>query len=300
MQRGSWRLPFRVLNQAFWKFFKDGGPFMARGLAFGILIYCIPLALLTVTALSYALASSSEALFWVRQLAQALIPQFQTQFSAYVTAIVRNRGMLGTAGVLSFIFASSTTFGSLRLVLNTVFQATEQRGVVGGKIMQIVMMLATSALLFVIIGVVYTLTLIQGLATTLPLWRTLARGLERQVPRFSDFIHPVSLTLAGLVTFSATVALVWFLYRFSPARRPRNEALLVGATTTAALFEISKFAFTWYVASDKGTTALYGTLSTLAFFFVWIYYASAVFVFGAEVSWAFDQNRKRGKKRRAA
>ena len=111
MRRHNGAMPFRILKQAFWKFYKDEGPFMARGLAFGLLIYAIPLALLSVTALSYALTSSNRALYFVQGLAQVLIPEFQKQFSSYIETIVSNRGLLGTAGVLSFLFASSTTSG---------------------------------------------------------------------------------------------------------------------------------------------------------------------------------------------
>jgi YihY family inner membrane protein len=175
--------------------------------------------------------------------------------------------------------------------LNTVFRAEEHRGIVRGKIMEFVMMFVTSALLFVILAIVYSLTLIEGVARALPLWRSLARALERY-PRFHDLIHPASLLLASVVTFVATVILFWFLYRFSPARHPGNGSLLVGAIAGAALFELSKFAFGWYIASAKSATALYGTLSGIAFFFAWLYYASSVFVFGAEVSWACEQLRK--------
>jgi uncharacterized BrkB/YihY/UPF0761 family membrane protein len=41
----------------------------------------------------------------------------------------------------------------------------------------------------------------------------------------------------------------------------------------------------------QGTTALYGTLSGMAFFFLWVYYACVVFVLGAEVSWVFEHKR---------
>ncbi|HEX4998971.1 MAG TPA: YihY/virulence factor BrkB family protein [Terriglobia bacterium] len=289
-------MPFRVLKSALWKFFEDDGPFMARGLAFGLLIYCIPLALMTVTALSYLLASSSGALTWVRQLTGALIPQFEKQFNNYLNTVVQNRGLLGLASFLAFLFASSTTFGSMRLVLNTVFGAKESRGIVHGKIMEMVMMVLTSAVVFVIMSVVYLLTLVESLAAALPLWKTGIRAIEQVFPRFHAFVHPLSLVLASVVTFTATVVMFWFLYRFTPARRPGNEALFIGATVAAALFEISKFAFAWYVASAHRTTALYGTLSGLAFFLVWMYYASAVFVFGAEISSALDQQRKRKKR----
>ena len=92
------RLPFRILKDAIWKYYEDDGPFMARGLAFGLLIYCIPLALLTVSVLSYTLVGSDRALAWVRGVSLSLMPQFYDEFTSYLTSIVNNRGLLGAAG----------------------------------------------------------------------------------------------------------------------------------------------------------------------------------------------------------
>src|SRR5436190_16381841 len=71
--------PLRILRDGVAKFYNDDGSFMARGLAFSLLIYCIPLALLTVSALSYTIVSSDRALYWVRGLSEALIPQFRDE-----------------------------------------------------------------------------------------------------------------------------------------------------------------------------------------------------------------------------
>lgn len=269
---------------ALWKFFADDGLFMARGLAFSLLIYCIPLSLLTVSGLSYTLASSDTALRWVRRLAQVLMPQFRDDFSQYLGSIISNRGLLSFAGFIAFIFVSSTTFGSLRLVLNKVFGATESRGILHGKAMEVVMMLATSLTFFVVITLVYGVTLVQGVVLSLSLTRRMLSGLSSEFPALYGYLHPAAIFFTGAGSFAATIGLFWFLYRVPPAKAPRAKSLLVGALSGAALFEISKVAFAWYIRSAEGTTALYGTFSALIFFFLWLYYACAVFVFGAEVS----------------
>jgi membrane protein len=268
-------LPLRIFKDAIWKYYEDDGPFMARGLAFGLLIYCIPLSLLAVSALSYTLVSSDRALGWVRNFSLALMPQFYDEFINYLSAIISNRGLLGAAGFGALILVSSTTFGSLRIVLNKIFRVKETRGIIHGKLMEIVMMVATSTLTFVVIVIVYAITVAQGIISN----------------RLTIGIHPNMVLIGTIGSFFATVALFWFLYRFSPSKRPRGSSLLAGAVTAAILFEISKIAFGWYVRSTAGTSAVYGTLSGLVFFFLWMYYACVVFLIGAEVAWVFE-NRK--------
>jgi membrane protein len=269
---GELWLPFIILKRAIWRYYEDDGPFMARGLAFGLLIYCIPLALLTVSALSYTLVSSERALGWLRNFALALMPQFYDEFTNYLSQIVSNRGVLGLAGFISFFIVSSTTFGSLRFVLNRCFKSNDTRGIIHGKAMEVVMMTVTSLLTFLVIVIVYGVILVQGIFAN----------------RFPASTYPSTFIVGAVGSFLATVALFWFLYRFSPAKSPRNRSLLVGAVTAAALFEVSKIAFGWYVRSTQGTTAVYGTLSGLVFFFLWVYYSCAVFIIGAEVASTFD------------
>jgi membrane protein len=269
-------LLLRILKDAIWKYYQDDGPFMARGLAFGLLIYCIPLGLLAVSALSFTLVSSDRALAWVRNFALALMPQFYDEFIGYLSATINNRGVLGVAGFGALILVSSTTFGSLRIVLNKVFCVRETRGIIHGKAMEIVMMMATSALTLIVIVIVYAITIAQGIiANRLPI-----------------SVNPNMVIIGTVGSFLATVALFWFLYRFSPAQTPGGLALLAGAVTAAVLFEVSKIAFGWYVRSTAGTPAIYGTLSGLVFFFLWMYYACVVFLIGAEVAWVFENRRR--------
>lgn len=266
----------KTITGAFRKFYEDDGTFLASGLAFGLLFYCVPFALLSVSALSYTIVKFDTALAWVRRISVNLIPQSHDVFDNFITSVVAKRGALGLFGFIAFLLASSTTFGSVRLVLNRVFGGHESRGLVRGKVMEIAMMIGTSLLFFVIICVVYLINLVESIAANF--W-------------FGKYLHPGIALVWWAVGLLSTFALFWFLYRFSPSETLSPSGLLVASVTSTVLFQVSKWAFGVYLRYAQTTTAIYGALSALVFFFLWLYYASIIFVFSAEVGCVFDRRR---------
>jgi membrane protein len=264
----------KIFTAAFRKFNQDDGTFLASGLAFGLLFYCVPFALLTVSALSYTFVKSDTALAWIRRISLNLMPHSSDVFDSLVTSIVARRGLLGVFGFVAFLLASSTTFGSVRLVLNRIFGCRETRGLVQGKLMEVVMMIGTSLLFFAIIAVVSAINLVHSIVANLP---------------FEKYIHPGIVFAGSSVGFLSTFALFFFLYRFSPSETLSSPALLVASITATGLFQVSKWAFGLYLRYAQTTTAIYGALSALVFFFLWLYYACTIFVFSAEVGFVFDR-----------
>jgi membrane protein len=266
-----------IFRDAVRKFYADDGPFLASGLAFGLLVYCIPFALLSVSALSLVLASSSTAFSWLRQLSQTLIPHLHKDFDNAITALVDKRALLSLFGFIAFLFASSTTFGTVRLILNRVFHAKESRGVIHGKFMEIVLMLGTSVVIFVFADIVYLINIVHSMLETY---------------RYEKFIHPGIAVIASVIAIASTFALFWFLYHFSPAQTLSRNGLLVAASAATALFQVSKWAFGAYLQYAKTTTAVYGALSAAVFFLMWLYYSSFIFILSAEIGWSFDKHAR--------
>ena len=264
-----------IIRDAFGKFYKDEGPFLASGLAFGLLVYCIPFALLSVTALSVVLSSSSTAFSWMRELTTTLIPHSHAEFDNAIAQLVKKRALLSVFGFIAFMFASSTTFGSVRLVLNRIFHAREHRGVIHGKLMEIVLMLGTSLVVFVFADVVYLINVFHSMISTF---------------RYERFIHSELVIIGSLLAIASSFFLYWFLYHFSPAERLSRHGVLVAAGAATALFQFSKWVFGVYLNYAKTTTAVYGALSAAVFFLLWLYYCSVVFILGAEIGWSFDKN----------
>jgi membrane protein len=267
------RLAWLMLKQTVKQFFADNGLFLASGLAFNLLLYSVPLALLMISLLGYTVLDSERAVHEVQSVLQRILPRSQQALAENLGAIVANRGLLGAAGGLSFFVFSSTLFGSVRIVLNLVFQAGQPRGFLEGIGRDILMMLLTAALLALAIGAVSVLTFVQAFGNELPLLSLLPQpGLA------------AASKLLGVVL---TSTLLYVLYRFSPARSLSHRALLVASVTGTLLYQLAMWGFAWYVFFAQDTIALYGALGGLLFFLLWLYYAAAVFIVGAEVGWAY-------------
>src|SRR5215471_8074174 len=176
----------KIISSAFRKFYDDDGTFLASGLAFGLLFYSVPFALLTVSALSYTIVRSDTALAWLRRISTNLIPHSQDVFDNFIVSVIARRGLLGFFGFVAFLLASSTTFGSVRLVLNRVFGCRESRGIVQGKAMEIVMMFGTSLLFFLIICVVYVINVVDSILSNL--W-------------FEKYVHPELVAMGWIAGF---------------------------------------------------------------------------------------------------
>jgi len=278
-RRADFRLPWLVLKGTITKFFRDDGPFLASGLAFDLLLSCIPFALLIISAMGYTVLESDRALAAVQSVLQHLLPRSHQAFTENLASIVANRGLLGVVGLALLFLLSSVMFGSVLVVLNTVFEVRQQRSYFGGKGMDFLMVLSASGLLLLTVGIGFVLGLLQGLGEHVPALRPLFR--------------PGWILAGSLVTFLSTMVLFYVLYRYCPVETLSRHALVLAAFIGAGLFELSKWAFTWYVAIAEASLAasFFGTLGGLLFFLLWLYYAALVFILSATAGWVFDRRK---------
>lgn len=268
------RLTRRILLTAGRKFFSDNGLFLATGLAFNLLLYSIPFTLLLISFLGYTIVDSDRAMKEVEAILRGLLPSSQQAFADNIAAVVANRGLLGFVGFASFLVFSSFLFGSVRVVLNQVFEVRRRRTYFRGLAADFLVMLITAALAMFAIGTSWVTTGVGITALRFP-WLTF-------------LVEPVALLLSKVVSLIMTGTVFYIAYRFSPAATLTVRAQWVAALTGTILLELAKQGFSWYVVFAETSLVLYGILSGLVLFFVWLYYASVVFVLGAEVGWAYD------------
>ncbi len=259
-------------------FFQDNGFFLAMGLAFNLLLYFIPLGLLLISLLGYTFLDSERAMMEVHSVVRQFLPRSEQAFADNLAAIVTNRGLLGVVGSISFLIFSSTLFGSVRHVLNIVFKAQTRRGFISGLFRDFLLMLITAILLVLSIGA----------GTLLALVRTI--GIER-LPVAAPMVEFVWGVTGKLIALGLLASLFYVFYGYAPARALSRRSLFVASLSATILFELARWGFAWYVAFAHEALALYGVLGGLMFFFFWLYYASLVFVLGAEMGFACEQTR---------
>lgn len=257
------------------KFMADHGWILSSALAFNLLLYFIPLSLLMISLLGYTVLDSERAMHEVQAVLRAFLPRSQQALADNLAAIVADRGLLGLFGFASFFIFSTFLFGSVRTVLNRVFHVQQERSLVKGMGVDLLMTGLTAMLLLLAVGATWFVTVAGVFAERYPSW--------------SALLQPGIIVLSKVLGIAITTFLLYVLYRFSPVATISSPALIVASVTGALLFQFAKWGFAWYVEIAERNIELYGALGALMFLFVWLYYASMVFIIGAEVGWAYDQ-----------
>ncbi|HEY4484988.1 MAG TPA: YihY/virulence factor BrkB family protein [Nitrospiria bacterium] len=253
---------------------KDGF-FLASGLSFEILLSCIPFFFLLVSALGFLLAGSDRALAAVQAVLQQLLPASHLTFAEALPVIAARRELLGFTGVVLLFFFGSGTLGSIRNVLNVIFEAPRQRNIFFAKGMDLLMMLTVSGL--------FIMSIVIGALIAF------LRGVSDHVPIIGAWLQSGGTLAMSAAGFLLTFLLFFLLYRFCPARTLGRSSLIFSSLLGAILFELSKQVFSLYVSMAHTYTALFGAMSGLFFFFLWVYYASLVFILSAIIGRALDQ-----------
>ena len=86
-----------------------------------------------------------------------------------------------------------------------------------------------------------------------------------------------------IVSFLITTGLFVALMRMSAGPQPRLRYLVRGAAVGALLFGVGKYALALYL-STAAVVSAYGAAGSLVVLLMWIYFASAVLLFGASVA----------------
>lgn len=259
--------------------------FMASAVAFNILVALIPLMVLGIGLTAYVLSSQVEdPVTATVSVVESMVPA--SPGGADVAGIVRTvvagalaqRSGFTLFGALFFVLLATRLVGTLRVVLRETFDVGQDRGIVHGKLFDMVV---------VVLGVVL-LTL--NLGVTIVLGAAMRFGV-----RVLDLGGPVLGWAEWLAGQALALGSVWALflvvYRYLPVRRIPWRTALVAATFSAVLHEGLKVGFSWYATEVADYTSTWGNLATVAVLFFWIYYEALVFILGGEVAQVYTMRK---------
>jgi membrane protein len=83
-----------------------------------------------------------------------------------------------------------------------------------------------------------------------------------------------------------------FIYRVVPACRVKWSHALVSGVLAAGAFEFTRVSFTWYVAHSPTYEILYGALSAVPIFLLWIFVFWMIVLAGAAVTASLADSRR--------
>ncbi len=267
---------FRLLWRALRKYDQDHGFFLSSGITFNLLICLIPLILLFLALLGTYLYSDREVLNYIRRYLENAIPSLDPRIMRNILRIIHDRKIFGILGIGGLIWTSTWVFSSLRTALNIIFQASKGRTIVRGKAIDLFMILLAGIFLLLSMVLTSLFTFVQGY-------------------RFSPFLNMVPIIrfiLKYFIPFFFTYWMCFLIYKIIPNKKIHFKTALQAALFTSLFWEVAKQLFGWYVFGLGRFSMVYGSLGTLAVFFLWIYYSSAILLLGGEVAFLIDRRRK--------
>lgn len=260
----------------------DNAFFLAGGVAFSLLLALVPFVLLLVVALTFALGRRPEqAAETVVSLAEMFLPRDSFEAGAVLRTIVddvlRTRGAVGIGAALGFVWTSTRLFGSLRAVLSIVLDRSE-RGIVAGKLFDVVAALLTSLLVLVWVVLVTYLSIATNQGASL------LQSLGVQMETLGTLSYLVGRAVGfGLVAFT-----FYALYHGLPRKRPSREAAWLAALVASSLFEIARHVYAMLLVQFSPGSLYTGTIAVIVSIVFFVYYGAFLFLLGAEVAQAHE------------
>ena len=272
----------------FWeKFSDDDAFFLAGGIAWGVLFALVPLLALGIGLTGFVLSARFDdpteavvALFAGAMPQTPAAASFADVLRNLVVEVMANRAGLTLVGALVFIWLATRLSGSVRSALFRVFDVGVRRGIVHGKLFDV---------LAVVTGV---LLVTLNLGVTIVFTAAMTFGVEI-VGLGGDTVPIAQRLFAGTIAFGSIWTLFLLAYRYLPARKTPWRTSVVAATFAALAHELLKLAFSTYVTDFANYSSTLGNLATAAILLLWIYYGALVFIVGGEVAHVYTMLRAR-------
>jgi membrane protein len=260
------------------KFDGDHGFFLSAGIAFNLIICLIPLSLLLLALVGTYLYSDKEVLTHIRRYLEGMVPALDPRIMKNLLGIIQSRKIVGIMGVIGLIWTSTWVFSSLRTAFNIIFQVKKERGIFHGKAIDLLMIGLAGISLMGSMGLTSLMAYTQRYQFKAPLDLGLFFGL------FLKYLLP----------FLFTFWMFFLIYKIIPSRKIHYRTALQTAFLISLLWEIAKQLFGWYVFNIGRFSMVYGSLSALIIFFLWVYYSSVIVLLGGEAVFLLEKGKEKG------
>ena len=254
---------------------KDNAGLIAAGVAFYAFIAIVPT--LGAIVLAYGLiAKPATVLLNMQSLARFLPGDIATlisdQLIDVVTASSGKKGFGILIALVIAIFGARNASGAVIKALNIAYEEEERRGFVKVSLMALGMTAAGVICALVGVGVMTAMRFLEGL-----------------IPNASGFVVVMLRILAGLVLLAGAAAAAATLYRYAPCREKAKWSWLTPGTALAAVGWLALcLGFGIYISRFANFNATYGSLGAVVALLTFVYLASYIFLFGAELNSEFE------------
>ena len=194
-----------------------------------------------------------------------LMPTQSTVIMDNINTFIANSDKLGYVGAFYVTFAAIMFFKNYDYIVNDIFELPS-RGIVKS--------IKTYLLLIILLPIMmgasfYLSSFLQGY-------------LDKN--EITSIIH-----LYSILPYTIVWTAFYIAYQLSANTRIKRRAAIVSSFIASLIWYLSKSGFVFYVIHNKTYTSVYGSISTVLFFLLWIYISWAIFLHGLRFCYLLDK-----------
>ena len=271
--------PWRVLKRAAMAWVDDDAASMGAALAFYSAFSLAPplIIVIAIAGAVFGLDPTREAV--IDQFADVLGPVGADAMKRLLQAAsFQGSGLIATViGTVVLLVGATTVLVELQSDLDRIWNAPPRReggfmGLLRARLWSLALVLGFGFLLMVSIVVA------GAVAALAHSWRTTITGAR--------LMHLLDLAISTGV-FTVLFAM---LFKWLPNVQISWKDLWVGAFVTAILFNVGRLGIGLYLGRSA-TGSAYAAAGSFVVLLLWLYYSAQIFLFGAELTWAYAHSR---------
>ncbi len=243
------------LKLAFNKFLKDSCPAYAATLTYATILSLVPLATISFSLIGHFKLSPAKIRSFLLNYflpESNLVPIIEQNIEKFIA----NTAALSIISSIILIFIAFMVLSVIEAIFNHIWHVKKRRPLLNK---------------FVSFWTVLTLS---------PLLLGASLGFIAKIQHFS--FSPV------IISVILNILAMALLYRLFPYTEVSFKAALIGSIFASLLFELGKWAFRYYIHYYANFEKIYGALSVIPIFLVWVYWVWNIVLFGAEITFILD------------
>jgi membrane protein len=195
-----------------------------------------------------------------------------------IPGVIEYKTAAAWLGGFGLFFTSTWLFSSMRTVLNNIFHCSDTKGALHGIIRDFAMVLLFIVLILISTFILPFFNILISVATT----NEWLQFLNLEI--FLDWVF-------SLISFYIIFFTFFLFYKLIPYAKLGEFVPIVSAFWAAVLWEIARRLFDYYVSNFLSTNKIYGAFILFAVILFWLFYASCLFIIGAEIGQLYRERR---------
>jgi YihY family inner membrane protein len=258
-------------------FKRNQGLLLSGGVAYNTLLSIIPMMALILIGLSQFIEQEKLLEIIIKEL-ELIVPGHAEKIASEIGALFRYRQFVGIIGIGVMLFFSSMAFSMLESAMSVIFYhriKKHRRHFLISAIIPYIYMILMGVGIVIITVIAGVLDAIEG--ETLTIFGK-SFGFA--------WASGIGLYLVGIV---GLILMLSSLYLVLPFGQITIRHALLGGTTAAILWEITRHVLVWYFAKLSLVSVIYGSFATAVVILLSIEIASIILLLGAQVIAEFER-----------